>query len=112
MKAHDPPGLGDRFVGLTIGLRSLWDPLTFLQDMARRYGDMAHIQVGFIHSYVINHPSLIREILITKGKVSASGSGRRGMMQRDGPLPGQRFNGSTADNRGYVSALSQTSYRL
>jgi hypothetical protein len=36
MKAHDPPGLGDRCFGLTIGLRSLWDPLTFLQDMARR----------------------------------------------------------------------------
>jgi hypothetical protein len=46
MKAHDPPGRGDGFFGLTIGLRSLREPMAFLQDMARRYGDMAPIRVG------------------------------------------------------------------
>jgi cytochrome P450 len=68
MKTNYPPGPRDWCFGLTIGLRSLRDPLAFLQDMARRYGDMAHLQVGSIHSYVINHPSLIREALVTKGK--------------------------------------------
>jgi cytochrome P450 len=63
-----PPGPRDWFFGLTIGLRSLREPLTFLQEMARLYGDMAHIHAGPIHSYAINHPNLIREVLVTKGK--------------------------------------------
>jgi len=46
----------------------LREPLTFLQDMARRYGDITHFHVGPIHSYVLNHPNLTREVLVTKGK--------------------------------------------
>jgi cytochrome P450 len=68
MKSHYPPGPRDRFFGLTLGLRSLREPLAFLQEMARDYGDMAYVQVGPFHSYVINHPDLIREVLVTKGK--------------------------------------------
>jgi cytochrome P450 len=68
MKTRYPPGPRDRFFGLTIGLRSLREPLPFLQEMARRFGDMVHIQVGPIHSYLINHPDLIRAVLITQGK--------------------------------------------
>jgi cytochrome P450 len=68
MKTHYPPGPREWFFGLTIGLRMLREPLTFLQDMARRYGDITHFQVGTIHSYVLNHPNLIREVLVTKGK--------------------------------------------
>ena len=76
MKTHYPPGPRDWFFGVTVGLRSLREPLPFLQDMARRYGDVAHFQVGPLHTFVINHPTLIREVLISKGKSSASGSGR------------------------------------
>ena len=68
MKTHYPPGPRDWCFGLTLGLRSLREPLTFLQDMARRYGDITHIHAGPIHSYLINHPNLIREVLVTKGK--------------------------------------------
>jgi cytochrome P450 len=68
MKTHLPPGPRDWFFGLTIGLRSLRQPLAFLQEMARVYGDVAYVRVGPYHSYVINHPNLIREILVTKGK--------------------------------------------
>src|SRR6516165_12245183 len=68
MKAHDPPGPRDWFFGLTIGLRSLRQPLAFLQEMARDYGDIAYVSAGPYHSYVINHPDLIREVLVTKGK--------------------------------------------
>jgi cytochrome P450 len=68
MKTHYPPGPRDWFFGLAIGRRLLREPLTFLQDMARRYGDVVHIHTGPVHSYLINHPDLIREVLVTKGK--------------------------------------------
>jgi cytochrome P450 len=68
MKTRYPPGPRDWCFGLTIGLRSLREPLTFLQDMARDYGDIAHVHVGPFHSYIINHPDLIREVLVTKRK--------------------------------------------
>jgi cytochrome P450 len=68
MKTHHPPGPRDWCFGVTIGLRSLREPLLFLPEMARRYGDVTHIHVGPIHTYLINHPNLIREVLITKGK--------------------------------------------
>src|SRR5262245_65669943 len=36
--------------------------------MTRDYGDIAYIHVGPFHSYLINHPNLIREVLVAKGK--------------------------------------------
>jgi cytochrome P450 len=68
MNTRYPPGPRDWFFGLAIGRRSLREPLAFLQETARRYGDMAYVRVGPFHSYVINHPDLIREVLVTKGK--------------------------------------------
>jgi cytochrome P450 len=68
MKTDYPPGPRDWCFGLTLGLRSLLEPLTFLRDIARRYGDIAHFRAGPVHSYLINHPNLIREVLVTKGK--------------------------------------------
>jgi cytochrome P450 len=68
MQTRYPPGPQDWFFGLTIGLRSLREPLAFLQEMAREYGDIAYVQVGPYRSYVINHPNLIREVLVAKGK--------------------------------------------
>src|SRR5262245_704397 len=63
-----PHGPRDWFFGLTIGLRSLREPLAFLEEMAREYGDIAYVRVGPYRSYVINHPDLIREVLVAKGK--------------------------------------------
>jgi cytochrome P450 len=68
MKTNYPPGPRDWFFGVTIGRRSLREPLAFLQEMAQRYGDMTHIHAGPVHSILINHPNLIREVLVTKGK--------------------------------------------
>jgi hypothetical protein len=52
MKTHYPPGPRDWFFGVTIGLRSLREPLPFLQDMARRYGDVAYFHVGPLHTFL------------------------------------------------------------
>jgi cytochrome P450 len=68
MQPQYPPGPRDWFFGLTIGRRSLREPLAFLLDMVRRYGDVVHMHLGPVHTYVINHPNLIREVLVTKGK--------------------------------------------
>jgi cytochrome P450 len=68
MRTPYPPGPRDWFFGLTIGLRSLREPLAFLEEMAREYGDIAYVRVGPYRSYVINHPNLIREVLVAKGK--------------------------------------------
>jgi cytochrome P450 len=68
MTPPSPPGPRDWFFGLTLGLRSLREPLVFLQEMARKYGDIAYVHVGPYRTYVINHPNLIREVLVSKGK--------------------------------------------
>jgi cytochrome P450 len=68
MNSPCPPGPRDWCFGLTIGLRSLREPLAFLQEMAREYGDIAFVHVGPYRSYVVNHPNLIREVLVAKGK--------------------------------------------
>jgi cytochrome P450 len=46
----------------------LREPLAFFQKMARDYGDIAYVRVGPYHTYVLNHPSLIREVLVTRAK--------------------------------------------
>jgi len=40
------------------------DPLTFLVDAARTYGDLVHLQLGGRHDYLVNRPELIREVLL------------------------------------------------
>jgi hypothetical protein len=81
MKAHYPPGPRDWFFGLTLGLRSLREPLAFLQEMARDYGDIAYVRVGPYHSYVINHPDLIREVCHQGEKLSEVGGAEAGLSQ-------------------------------
>ena len=40
------------------------DPLGFLAEGARRYGDIAHMQLGTRHDYLINHPDYVKEVLL------------------------------------------------
>jgi len=42
------------------------DPLAFLTAVARAYGDVAHFTFGPQHLYLINHPDLIRDVLVTQ----------------------------------------------
>ena len=39
------------------------DPLTELTNLARKYGDIVHMQLGRRHDYLINHPDHIKAIL-------------------------------------------------
>jgi cytochrome P450 len=40
-------------------------PLQFLTKLAREYGDLAYFRVASQHLYLVNHPDLVREILVT-----------------------------------------------
>ena len=41
------------------------DPLAFLMNVARDFGDVAQFRIGSQHYYVINHPDAIKDILVT-----------------------------------------------
>src|SRR5436305_8104998 len=40
------------------------DPLNFLTRLAREHGDIAHFRVGGQHAYLLNHPDLVRDVLV------------------------------------------------
>src|SRR5262249_53515535 len=68
MREHDPPGPRDRLFGVTSYLRFLKAPLAFTTDLVRTYGDIVLVRMGWIRVYFVNHPGLIREVLVTRAK--------------------------------------------
>ena len=44
------------------------DPLGFLTECARRYGDFVPLRFGPIRAVLLNHPDLIEEVLVTKNR--------------------------------------------
>ena len=53
-------------VGQILPKRFPFDPLTFSAGIARDFGDIAHYKLGPLHVYQLNHPRLIREVLVDK----------------------------------------------
>ena len=53
-------------IGQMLPKRFPFDPLTFAAGIARDFGDIAHYKLGPLHVYQLNHPSLIREVLVDK----------------------------------------------
>jgi len=41
------------------------DPLAFFECLARNYGDIAYVQVGPRHIYMLNHPDFVQDVLVT-----------------------------------------------
>jgi cytochrome P450 len=66
--ARYPAGPKDFFFGATLARRFRNEPLEFITDIGRTYGDMAYFRLGPIRAYVLNHPQLIRDLLVTKNK--------------------------------------------
>lgn len=62
-----PPGPDDRFLGVALAWRLRKEPLKALAEM-RAFGDIASFRTGPYRMYLVNHPDLIREVLITKAK--------------------------------------------
>ncbi len=59
-----PPGPQSKFSGgQSAAFRR--DPLDFLTNLAREYGDIAHFRIGSQHVFLLNHPDYIRDVLVT-----------------------------------------------
>ena len=41
-----------------------FDPLAFNLSIARKFGDIAYFRLGPLRVYQLNHPELIRQILV------------------------------------------------
>ena len=71
------------------------DPLAFYLSTAREYGDIAYFRLGPLRLYLLNHPELIRQILVEQApkfhkpgvvKRGARLSLGKGLLTSDGPL--------------------------
>jgi cytochrome P450 len=60
-----PPGPKGGPFGLLHAIRSQRNILGFMTDLGR-HGDMAYFSVGPIRAFLVNHPDLLRELLIAK----------------------------------------------
>jgi cytochrome P450 len=63
-----PPGPKAWLWGLNLAIRFRKTPLEFMTELGS-YGDIAFLRLGPYRVYFVNHPDLIREVLITKAKI-------------------------------------------
>jgi cytochrome P450 len=59
-----PPGPRSRFPGEPL-LAFRRDPLAYLTTAAREHGDAVHLRLGPRHFFLLNHPDLIKDVLVT-----------------------------------------------
>lgn len=62
-----PPGPRSRFPGETL-LAFQRDPSGYLETLARTYGDLVAFRLGPIQTFLLNHPALIKEVLVTQNR--------------------------------------------
>ena len=63
---YPPAPKGNPFIGHLDGYRK--DTLGFLEGMAREHGDVVRLRVLDYEFYLLSHPKLIEEVLVTKAK--------------------------------------------
>src|SRR5215471_9352836 len=68
MPARLPPGPRGHVFGIDLALQFARDPLAFLTRIGRAFGDVAWFRMGLMRVCLVNHPDLIREVLVTKAK--------------------------------------------
>ncbi len=64
-----PPGPQTPFFGLPLANRFRSKPLEFLTEMGRTYGDLSYFRMGPYRAAFVNHPNLIRDVLVTRAKL-------------------------------------------
>ncbi len=62
------PGPAAPFFGLTLAHRLRDEPLALAADLASRFGELASFPLGPYRAFVVNHPALVHEVLVTKAK--------------------------------------------
>ena len=68
MARRYPPGPKGHLLGLNLALKFRNSPLEFITELGRNYGDISYFRMGPMRAYVVNHPQLVRETLVTKNK--------------------------------------------
>jgi cytochrome P450 len=61
-----PPGLEHNLLWYAFRKFRPHDPIRLFQDLAGRFGDIAHYRIGPEHIVFLNHPDYIREILVVQ----------------------------------------------
>ena len=79
-----PPG-PHSYLGIRDALAFRSAPLAYLQNLARRYGDLVHFRLGWRHAFLLNHPNLVQEFFV----VHASKHVRGPIMQRGRTVMGE-----------------------
>jgi cytochrome P450 len=69
-----PPGPKQSLLG-TLVYRPGSDPLAFFTNLARRYGDLAHVRMGGEHVVMMNAPRDVRDVLMTNQRNFLKGRG-------------------------------------
>lgn len=69
------------------------NPLAFMVQMAKQYGDVVHFQVGSQHFFLLNHPDYIKEVLVTQDRSFMKGEA----LQRTKRLLGEGLLTSEGD---------------
>ena len=82
-----PPGPTSIIPG-RIALAFARDRIAFLEDVARRYGDVVFFNVGPASFALLNHPDCVRDVLVTRHRLFHKGLGleRARMLLGDGLL--------------------------
>ena len=68
MNVSRPPGPPNRWFGLPLVKQLKHDLLGFYESMRRTYGDVVHMQFGWLHDHVFFHPDQIHEITSTQAR--------------------------------------------
>ena len=60
-----PPGPKDALFGITLYRASQREPLRFMERLSRTFGDVVHFKIGKQEVYLLNHPDLIKGVLLS-----------------------------------------------
>ncbi len=61
-----PPGLERNLLWFALRKLRPANPILLFQQLAEKYGDIAHYKIGWHHIVFLNHPDYIREILVVQ----------------------------------------------
>ena len=68
-----PPGPG-RIPGLT-GLSFIRDRITATRSLTAKYGDVVAFYIGPQRVAILNHPDVVRDVLVTRSRIFHKGLG-------------------------------------
>lgn len=74
VSVHSPPG-PRRSIRTLFVYGPGRDPLSFFRNLARTYGDFAHVHMAGEHVYLVSDPRAIRDILVTDQRLFMKGRG-------------------------------------